>query len=204
MLNISSIIRRCALALALTGMALAAHAGPINFHVALNTSTLPDNGFVDFAFTKGGSDAQSGSVLLSNLSSAFTGVDFSTTGVADHGNGSYSINNFSDFWNDLTLATTFGGVLSFDLAFDQAFLGATGIDGSTLAVSLLDSNYLPVGGDFGVAFFELIPASGDHLAAIGTSAVEGLATISAVPEPSQLLLVLTALAAVMLLRRQRN
>ncbi len=109
--------------------------------------------------------------------------------VAFNPDGSFVIGNGPELSNDVGLEAIFGGMLGFDISFGNDFIGAAG-DGSTLAVSLLDAGYGPLGSADGVARFDLDPAGGQ----IYTSAVSDFATISAVREPSDLLLVMSGLA----------
>ena len=199
MMFISTFLRRCALALTLATCSLAASADPISYHVDLDTSALgAGSGYVDFYFGAASADSFAGTATISHLS-GFGPLSYAVGGVTANADGSYTLANLPALDNFFGLAANFPGAFSFDVGFDAGFLGYVGTDHSALTVSLFDTDFNVLG----ASVFDLQPGNALGAASIAVAAGDG-ATISAVPEPSQLLLVLTALAAVMLLRRQRN
>jgi hypothetical protein len=200
MMFIRTFLRRCALALTLATCSLAASADPINFHVDLDTSALgAGSGYVDFYFGANSADSFAGSATISHLA-GFGPLGYTAGGVTANANGSYTLTNLPALDNFFGLAASFPGAFSFDVAFDAGFLSYFGTDHSALTVSLFDTDFNLLGA---ASTFDLQPGNVLGGASIVVTAGDG-ATISAVPEPSQLLLVLTALAAVVLIRRQRS
>ena len=188
-----------------SGLALA---GP-SYHVTLDTSAYAGtSGNVDFNLLAV-TGATGATVVLSN----FDGVPGSTAiaygAVSGALPGPVTFMN-ADGYNDLFQSIIFQNSLSFDLNFAGDFLSMAGSDGSTFAVSLFNeagSDYLGAPGS--KVEFALTPISGNSggsvaisLIAAGVSAAPLAA--AAVPEPSELMLMLTAfgLMGVMVKRRQ--
>lgn len=199
MINTKTLIRQCLLALALAGSALGALAGPINFHVDLDTTSLSGaSGMIDLYFSKVG---LAGPVIatVSNV----TGLTGALTTYGDasiDGAGRLVIANGADFENYGDIGATFGGKFGFDVAFSGNFMNESGSDGSTLYVSLLDNGFASLTGDvFGVAQFDVVPGVG-----ILTNGVAPIAAITAVPEPSDALLMMTGLGLAGFMLRRRK
>jgi hypothetical protein len=195
MINAKTFLRQCLLAVALTGTALAAVAGPTNFHVDLNTAGVANAQYIDFLFTKVGGAAPA-TVTVSNFTGGFGAVDYLEGAVTPNGNGSITIGNGPDFLNLLEFAPAFGGTFGFDLAFSTEFLGSNSTDGSTFSVSLVDATFAPLSG---FVQFDLSSANGIVVNDPGT-----FATITAVPEPSDMLLMMTGLGLVGFTVRRRK
>lgn len=195
---ISTFLRRCALALALATCSLAASAEPINFHVDLDTSTLAGSGYLDFYFSANSPDSYAGTATISQLAGVGP-LSYLVGGVTANADGSYTLANLPALDNYFGLDASFGGTFSFDVAFDAGFLGYTGTDHSALQVSLFDTDFNLLAG----SAFDLQPGNALGAATIQVSAGDG-ATVNAVPEPADLLLALTGLAAVVFIRRQRG
>lgn len=199
MFNVKTFLRQAAMALVLAGSSLAAVAGPLAFHVNLNTAALPGkptSGFVDLQFSSLATAAPL-TVTLSNFTSDFGAVDFFDGDVRFNANGSFTLSNLPEMGSLLSLFADFGGTLGFDVLFSDSLAGSAGTDGVTLTVGLLDLSYAPIGNPEGVARFDLQPGVG-----LVTS-IDG-SIVSVVPEPSDWLLMLTgvALMAGALRRRQ--
>jgi hypothetical protein len=197
MLNFKNLLARTLFAFALAASAGAAVAGP-TYHVDVNTSALAGtSGYLDFLIIPQGDAATTVATLthfIGNFSgTVYTGGDGSGSAAAGG-----TIGNSGDT-NELGLWANFGGNFSFDVSFTQA---ANGIAGSLFEISLLDGgfNYLPpTSGD--IATFDLEPG---HAAVLTSSAFATISTVSAVPEPSELLLMTTGLGLVGFMLRRRK
>lgn len=202
MYNVKTFLRQAALALALAGSSLAAMAAPVSFHVNVNTTTLTGNGYLDLQFSALGT-APPASVTFSNFTGGIGGVDFFDGEVFFNTDGTFTLANLPGMGGLLSFEALFGGVLGFDLMFSDDYASATGTDGSTLTVGLLDDSFSPIGGAFGIARFELTPGVG-----VETSVNDAYATIgpvvAAVPEPSDWILMATGLALLGASMRRRS
>jgi hypothetical protein len=194
MFNAKTFLRQCLLAVALAGTALGALAGPTNFHVDVNTAGLVDATYLDLFFSKVG-DAAPGTVRVSNITGNSVAFDYSEGDVTFNGDGSVTIGNSLAFANFVDYTATFGGTFGFDLAFSTEFLSSMSTDGSTFAISVLDSGFVPFAG--ATAQFDIfstgIVSSGGQLV-----------SITAVPEPSDLLMMVTGLGLVGVVRRRKE
>ena len=182
-MKLNIFLRQCVLACALGGASLGALGAPINFHVTLNTAGVANARFIDFVFTKVGGAAPA-AVTVSNFTGAFGAVD-SYEGAVTFNGPNVTIGNGPNFLNLVDYTAIFGGMFGFDVAFDNAFLGAASTDGSTFAVSVLDAALAPLGS---IVQFDLSSADG-----IVANDPGAMASISAVPEPSAPLMWLTGL-----------
>ena len=192
--------RQCLLAVTLAGSALGALAAPINYHVTLDTrsAAFPATGLLDLSFGAlvGASPA---TATVRNFSTNVGAVAYADGAVVDNGNGSFVISNDTNtIINYLDLATTFGGFINFDVTFDDGFLTSSGFN-STFAVSLFDDSFNYLGNSLGDLTFELAPGVG-----ITVNSNSPFATASAVPEPSELLLMMTGLGLVGFMVRRRK
>ncbi len=204
MTNITSMLRKCLLAVTLAATALGAWAAPTSFHVNLNTATLgAEAKYIDFLFSRAGTAPQV-TATVSNLTGAFGSVFEQDGLVTLNANGSFSIGNGAapGELNYIDFNAIFGGNFGFDVSFDTAFLGDASLDGSQFSVSVLDADFAPVGADV-LALFDL------NSAGISTTSFGGLATITAidatsVPEPSSMLMMMTGLGLVGFTARRRK
>ena len=198
--------RQAMLALALALTSAAALAGP-TYLVTIHTEGVDaEAGLIDFNFYTT-DDTSGSSATLSHFSGAFGDV-FERAGsaagtVAD--SVSFSPSNVANF---LTYNVLFGGDFSFQVSFSGDFLTVPGPNSSALVVSLHDS-LLSL--EYGVAVvFDLIPAfNADPAGVFITVGDPGLASVTElvaadVPEPSQLLLMLSALALAGVALRRRT
>ena len=200
MTNITSILRKGLLAAALAGAAFGASAAPTTYHVNVDTSSLTGGTFLEFGFS-GSAPVASTTATVAHLNSAGLTVADSLGGTVDADGSGFVLSNSAYSYVDYVGAIS--GMFSFDLTFSDGFMADTGFE-SLFSVSVLDSDYFTVAGGANFATFKLTATDG-----ISTVFTPGLgnATLdvpSAVPEPTQLLLMLTALAMMgaMLKRRQ--
>jgi hypothetical protein len=166
-----------ALAIAL-GSAGPALAGPL-YHVTIDTGTLSgQSGWLDFLFM-GLDGATPVEASVSHLAGALGSASFASGQAGGSAGAGITIGN-GDTFNEFGQWADFGGLFSFDVAFDTA---ATPGAGSTLAVALLDAdwNYLGAPGD--IVTFSLQAGRDDAITAAAGIASVGLA-VNAVPEPS--------------------
>ena len=205
MFNAKTFLRQAALALALAGSSLAALAGPLSFHVKVDTTGRADAGYLDLQL---GAlmDAAPVTVTISNFTGAFGNID-AQDGVSFNPNGSVTLANGPGIGSYLSYEVMFGGAFGFDLLFSDDYSGASGGDGSTLTVGLFDTgvtSYGSVDGIDGViARFELTPGVG-----IDAAADAGFATVGAlqadVPEPTDWSLMATGLVLLGLTLQRRK
>jgi hypothetical protein len=196
MLNFKNLLSRALLAFTLAAGAGAAVAGP-TYHVDVDTSTLAGSqGYLDFLLL-GQGDAAAASARLSHLSGDFSGDEVLSGAVSGSAKAGATIAN-SDFTNELSLWSTFGGHFSFDVSFD---LAATPLIGSLFEVALLDADFLylaPTSGD--IAQFSLMPGQPVGLVP-GSFAT--ISIVSDVPEPADWMLMAAGLALLRFTVRRR-
>ena len=185
MTNLKTLFSRALLALALLGGA--ATASPI-YHVALDTAGTSGDGYLQIDFLPFGTT----DVLTATIS----GLDGAFTGTPDLANvtqsgGAYTLSSdaFSEFFQTITLGGKFG--------FDVTFGGVPRDAGSTgLTVSLLDAGF----------DYLALPAAQITLVAGEAPAVAvdpAFASVNAVPEPRDWLLVATGLILLAAMQRRR-
>jgi hypothetical protein len=203
MINLPSLLRQGALALVLAGTALGALAGPTSYHVDLNTAALQGGKILDFFFLSDPAAAAT-TATVSNLSGALGGVAAADGVFNFNGNGGFTIGNNSATQNYVDYNAVFGGLFSFDITFSDSFLAGPNGFGSSFSVSVLDENFGPLTNGGGIVVFDLFPETGiaPNVAAGFGSAT--LINVGAVPEPSELLLVLTGLGLVGFTVRRRQ
>ncbi|MBZ2206843.1 NF038129 family PEP-CTERM protein [Massilia soli] len=204
MFNIQNLLRQAMLALVLCGASIAAHADVIagSYRVTLN-SNVAGATFLDMNFN-GFDGAAVATATISNLQGAFNGVDSTIGIVGELPGGVFSIDNQGS--NFLTHSITAGGLLSFDVVFSGAFMTDLGEFTSVFSAALLDADYMPLGNPEGDVIFSIAQLSAAGAAAVGIETFgDAMVTVNAVPEPSELLLMLTGLALMgaMVRRRQR-
>jgi hypothetical protein len=198
MINVNTVIRQFLLAIALAGTALGAVAGPINFHVDLDTSSLNGPGLISLYFSKLGV-AGPVTAKVTNITGLAGAV--TPTGEVTVDADGFTIANGLPFVNFADIDASFGAPFSFDIAFSGGFMDEIGLDSSTLFVSLLGTDYSTLAGDeFGVAQFNVLPGVG----IVSNAAFPSFVTITAVPEPSGMLLMMTGLGLVGFTVRRRK
>jgi hypothetical protein len=185
------------LSLALLCGAGAAVAGP-TYHVTLDTSAHAGlSGLLDFTFLAASPDVPQTTATLSNFSGAY-GVEAGRIGAVSGAiPGLVSLTDAAgDNW--LTQAVSLGGIFGFDITFDDAYLANAGLDGSTFALSLYNDDFSQyIGIDGPLLRFDVLPGL------IMVSDNNDIARIALVPEPSELLLVLTGLMMMGMVVRRR-
>lgn len=196
----TKLLRRVALALALAAGCGAASATML--HVSIDTSTFgAASGYIDMEFSAI-AGAPLATAVVSNLAGLAATPDIQW-GV-DQVSGGYKFGN--DTLNLLSHAATFGGVVSFDLAITGADDPSAGYV-SVFKVDAFDgANYLgnfdPITGALATFLWtppQVAGASGDVLATVFDDSV------TAVPEPADVLLMVIGVAAmVLVLRRQAS
>lgn len=191
MTNFKNFFQRLLLAGALMLGAGQAAAAPI-YHVTINTASVAGagSGLLDFSFMSLAS-ANTSTIKLTNFSGLF-GAEVDRFGDVSDTAAGYNMSNSMDGMAWLTRAVTLGGTFGFDVAFADDF---GGLDGITFAVSLYSedfSSYLGIDGP--LVQFDLYPAADGEPKFVLLSQDNALASITEVPEPSQLLLMLMALA----------
>ncbi|WP_317201874.1 NF038129 family PEP-CTERM protein [Janthinobacterium sp.] len=182
--------RRLTLALLMAGAAAVAAAAPAsNYHVEIDTSRFSGAGFLDFAFIAGNAGAPAASATLSHFSGAFGQLVTQEGDVSGALPGSLRFGTGA-FYNDLFHSVTLGGKFSFDIQFGGAFLSTPGTTGTTFGVGLLDAgggNYLGNPGG-NVVQFELMPSPGVGPGSVSGAGYSDFASISAVPEAGEWLM----------------
>lgn len=176
----------------------AALAVPVPYHhVDIDTSTLGTGTAylgLDFLSVGGATPA---SATVGNLAGALLGsAVLSGSVTADPGGGLTFTSDAGggDWYQAIQLGGHFG--------FDVGFLSGAGTDGSTFSWSLFDdTHYLGVDGNLGSMELHPEAPAGEQLV---TSPLNAFSTVTAVPEPSTLLLVALAGGGLMAARRVRR
>ena len=198
--------RRAVLAAVLAPSSSLALADPLSYHVEIDTSQFSGAGFLDFAFIAGNSPVPGASATLSNFSGAFGALESQEGNVSGSVPGTLTFGN-SGAYNDWFHNVPLGGKFAFNVAFGGDFLNTAGNAGTTFGVGLLDASagsYLGnVNGN--LVQFELTPVNGGLPASIAGSTYASIASISAVPEASEWMMLTGGLALIgfALRRRQR-
>ena len=190
MFNIKKLLSQAVLALAMAAGAGAALAGP-TYHVTLDTSALGQPaGYIDFTFL-GLDFAAPATATLSNFSGAF-GAVMAAGDASGTIPGTVTIGN-SEAWNEMLAEANFGGLFSFDLSFDVA----AGAAGTTFGVAFINAAFDDYLGAQGNVFeVNVQPANARAPESYTESVDRRFVSVTKVPEPSDLLLMLTGLGLV--------
>lgn len=205
MFKLTTLARKALLAAALVFASGAALAFP-SYQVTIHTQAYSgESGLLDFGFG-GYADAPEGVATLWNFSGAF-GVEFDRSGNVAGDVGSALAFTSGAASTYLTQSVILGGDFVFNIRFDGPVTFMDSPSGLTFAVGLYDAGLselldMPVQ-------FDLIPAfNGDSAALVITTNPDSASVnelVADVPEPSQWLLMLSALAlAGVALRRARR
>ena len=198
-------LRRAVLAALLAGSSSLALADPLAYRVEIDTSQFSGAGFLDFAFIAGNSPAPGASAVLSNFSGAFGAlasqegnVSGSVPGTLTFGNGGA----YNDWFHNVTL----GGKFGFNIVFGGDFLNTAGNAGTTFGVGLLDYTGMAYLGNANgnLLQFELTPLNGGLPASVAGSTYASIASISAVPEASEWMMLTGGLALIGFALRRRQ
>lgn len=185
---------RALLALSLIGAVPAALAGP-TYQVTINAAGQPAARMLDLQFLASGS-AEPAFAYLSNFAGDLN--------VLSLDNASGSLANGFTIGNDQGLNSVLFELLSLGtIRFDVRFeTGASG-DGTTFSAALVDDAFNNLGAYDGdllpVVQIELMPGLQDAV-----RATAGLASVNAVPEPSDWALVMTGLFLIAAMRRVQS
>lgn len=192
MRNLMKRFSLCLFALALFASG-AAQAFP-TYQVKVDTRGLSGTALMDFTFLAN-AGATPATATLSNFSGDFGSLYERSPGVSGSIADGLVLGN-EDGGDYLTQYVVLGGWFSFDISFGGAFATTEGVDASQFNATLYTedfSDFVGTAGSF--AAFSLLPQVAGVPGGIEVSAADGLASVSEVPEPSSLLLVLAALAA---------
>ena len=198
-------LRRAVLAALLAGSSSLALADPLGYRVEIDTRQFSGAGFLDFAFIAGNSPAPGATATLSNFSGAFGALASQEGNVSGSLPGTLTFGN-SGAYNDWFHNVTLGGKFGFNIVFGGDFLHTAGNAGTTFGVGLLDASGMAYLGnvDGNLVQFELTPLNGFIPASIAGSTYAGIASISAVPEASEWMMLTGGLALIGLALRRRQ
>ncbi|MDN2712009.1 NF038129 family PEP-CTERM protein [Janthinobacterium sp. SUN118] len=198
-------LRRAVLAALLAGSSSVALADPLGYHVEIDTSQFSGAGFLDFAFIAGNSPAPGATATLSQFTGAFGALETQEGSVSGSAPGTLTFGN-SGAYNDWFQNVTLGGKFAFNIVFGGDFLNTAGNAGTTFGVGLLDATATSYLGNVNgnLLQFELTPLNGGLPASIAGSTYASIASISAVPEASEWMMLTGGLALIgFALRRRR-
>ena len=196
-------LNKSLLCIATLFFATAVASASTTYDVTVDTSSITgDSGSLDFQFNPGPFVTQSASLQLSNFTSdgSLAGVEQLTGDVSGALPGTVTFDNGSAY-NDYFDGFTFGTTLSFDVSFfGPAISSPDGVStsGSTFAFSMFSDagGTIPVltsdPSGLGIAAQINVNLDGSTTV-IDNSTETGVAAVSAVPEPSSLLLMMTGL-----------
>lgn len=199
MFNFKQFAQQALLALAMVFGSGAAVAGP-TYYVTVNTSSFAgDTGVLDFAFSNAFAGTVGATATLSKFSGNF-GAEYdrfgSVTGAIP---GAVTLVN-DDLISYLSQNVNLGGVFGFLVNFSGDFETINDVNESLLSVGLYNSDMTELLAQ--LVSFTIVPGSTAGPAVVLVDA-GALASVSEVPEPSELLLVLTALAFAAVASRRR-
>lgn len=198
-------LRHAVLAAVLAGSSSVALADPLGYHVEIDTSQFSGAGFLDFAFIAGNSPAPGATATLSQFTGAFGALETQEGSVSGSAPGTLTFGN-SGAYNDWFQNVTLGGKFAFNIVFGGDFLTTAGNAGTTFGVGLLDATATSYLGNVNgnLLQFELTPLNGGLPASIAGSTYASIASISAVPEASEWMMLTGGLALIGFALRRRQ
>lgn len=197
MFNFKHILARLLLAASLAAGMAPAGAGP-TYQVAIDTSSLgTGTAYLGLTFL-GLAGADESTATLTNIAGAFSGPATFTGSVSGGVPGPLAFSN-ANGGGDWYQAIELGGVFSFDLSF----LVGSGDTGVTFGWALFnDIEYLGVDGDLGNLFLQP-GAPADQQVTFAVADAQ-LSSVTVIPEPSTLALILLAMLGWMALGARRK
>ncbi|MCC2972060.1 NF038129 family PEP-CTERM protein [Massilia sp. IC2-476] len=200
MFNATTFLRQAALALLLATSSLAALAGPISYHVNVDTTGRTGAGALDLMFHTFSSTQVS--ATLSNFSGAFGAASVAEQ-VTFNPDGSIVLANLPDFGSYLKFDLSLGGAFGFDILFSDDQSLDTGAESSLLSIGLYDAAGV-LGDPYGIVQFELTPGQGIGTPYADAAFAQVSEVAAAVPEPADWLLMGTGLALLGASLRRRS
>lgn len=202
MFDIKKIITKALLAVTFAMGASAAWAGPA-FHVDVNTSQFAGKSGAFFLSFNSVDNATSAVATLSNFTGLFGG-ELLRSGDIDGKLPNAVVFGNSEPENSLLQFATLGGMFGFDIAFSGAFETIPNPFGALFGVALLDLQSGGYHGNNGNLLEFMLTPPGVVTVDNPTRIVNVVPLVppTSVPEPSDLLLVMTGLGLVAFLRRR--
>jgi hypothetical protein len=196
MFNFKTFVKQALLAATLAFGIGSATAGP-TYHVDIDTTNYAGAGSIDF-WMSSLTGASGALATVSNFTGSLGAETFRFGGVGGALPASTGFDNSQSF-SSVTHDVILGNKFAFDVSFSGDFLTVPGF-GSTFSVAMYDAlgNYL-VQPDFLVEF-SLTPVTFDNTASVAYSNARNVRV--SVPEPSDMLLVMTGLGLVGFMRRR--
>ncbi|GGY44981.1 hypothetical protein GCM10007387_28710 [Pseudoduganella albidiflava] len=192
-----------ALSLATLALLFSHAASAALYHVSVDTRAFTGQALLDFTFLAN-AGATPARAILDNFSGEFGAVFDASPRVTGTIPAGVVLGN-QDGGDYLTQYVQLGGLFSFDIRFDGAFATTESIDASLFAVTLYNADLTGYIGDAGsLVEFALSPQTNGIPGGISVVASNELAQVSAVPEPSSLLLALGGLGLLALHRRRQS
>ena len=199
MSNYKRLFQQALLAVSLAIGSAAAVAGP-TYQVTVDTSSQAGTtGLLDFWFMSGFAGAAGATATFSDFSGAF-GAEYDRFGAVSGAiPGTVAISN-TDGENYLTQVVALGGKFGFAVTFDGAFETMEDFTPSLLSIGLFNADMSELLGL--VAEFTVVPSADGMPGSVSVVAGD-IGNVSEVPEPSDLLLILTAIAMAGIARRRQ-
>ena len=194
--NMKNLLVKLLLAVCMLGGAGQAGAAQ-QYTVTIDTATLGGGTAYLGLYFLGLADAAPATATVSNLNGAFSGTPQLTGSVTGMPPGPLVFGN-AGAGGELVMTVSLGGVLSFDVGFT---LGAGDV-GTTFGWSLFnESGYLGADGDLGTVSLQPGAAPG---AVFAVNIASDLTRVTAVPEPSSVLLMVAGMLCLMVHARRRR
>jgi hypothetical protein len=179
-----------------SGLALASP----NYLVTIHTQDYSgESGLLDFGL-ENYSDSMGVTAKLWNFTGQFSD-EFDRAGNVDGSVADRVTMTSGRRTNYLTQSVILGGDFTFNITFGGDYETMPGSDGASFAVVLYDAGLSEM--LFPVVQFDLVPAFLNDPAMTVVSTFSDAGTVSEVPEPSQLLLMLSALAIAAMVARRK-